>query len=546
MSRMTATETAKRTAQLRRALSGRSKSSFYSSSSLPSLVGSASSRRHLTGGSIRYEHGRDHQLARIRLSNIGICGSWRPSSHFVRINLSRHVGYVSLSSSSSVNKNILRHLSSNSTDDSNDKEGSSSGTNDVGDGDGTDLDTEWIKPDRPLSGDQGPPRDHYIDYRSSTDHYEDDHDEETSLREIEEALAAIERDEELKAKEAERQSHAQLEQQRQPVDWLQTRRSVLKQQQEIIKKQLSSEIYDEEDEDDDDDEEFVLISKREIQSLLSNLGATHINVIYDDISFPRMGGPPMKGMVFCTGSNPFHITQLATALYDYINDKRAQLQSDIELDNDDDEYGDLFSTQYGDFAVDADATTESQQHEQQWQQKQDGDKKARRVRRKTPSIFSSNKEETWRVLDCHDYIVHIQDDASRRRYQLEALWSGKDPLWKLNTDDDNAVDDYVAKHPAVMDGDETAEYLSSLVDEVELKSYHATTIAKATSSVGKKNKKKQENSRQQQLHETNDTTTTKGIISKLEKRRWTVGQESSRRIIDRQAMRRKRSRSLQR
>ena len=488
------------------------------------------------------DHGQDHLLTRINWSTIGICDNWRPSYHFARINLNRRVGYLSTSPSSSVNKNNFRHLSSNSTDDSKDKEGSSSGTNDGGEGQGSELDTGWIKPDRPLSGDQGPPRDHYIDYRRSTDHNEDDPDEETSLREIEEALAAIERDEELKAKEAERQSHAQLEQQRQPVDWLQTRRSVLKQQQEIIKKQLSSEIYDEEDEDDDDDEEFVLISKREIQSLLSNLGATHINVIYDDISFPRMGGPPMKGMVFCTGSNPFHITQLATALYDYINDKRAQLQSDIELDNDDDEFGDIFSTEHGDFAIDA--TTESQQHEQQWQQKQDGDKKARRVRRKTPSIFSSNKEETWRVLDCHDYIVHIQDDASRRRYQLEALWSGKDPLWKLNTDDDNAVDDYVAKHPAVMDGDDNAEYLSSLVDEVELKSYHATTIAKATSSVGKK--KKQENLRQQQLHESNDTTSTKNIISKLEKRRWTVGQESTHRIIDRRATRRRRSRSLQR
>ena len=53
----------------------------------------------------------------------------------------------------------------------------------------------------------------------------------------------------------------------------------------------------------------------------------------------------------------------------------------------------------------------------------------------------------WNVIDCHNYVVHIMLEETRRHLNLEALWSGEDELLKLRLNDEDTVDDYVAKNP---------------------------------------------------------------------------------------------------
>jgi ribosomal silencing factor RsfS len=60
----------------------------------------------------------------------------------------------------------------------------------------------------------------------------------------------------------------------------------------------------------------------------------------------------------------------------------------------------------------------------------------------------NDPNENWYVVDCGNFIVHIQDAVTREAVNLSALWSGKDPLRKVNASDEEAVDDYVARYPA--------------------------------------------------------------------------------------------------
>jgi ribosomal silencing factor RsfS len=58
-----------------------------------------------------------------------------------------------------------------------------------------------------------------------------------------------------------------------------------------------------------------------------------------------------------------------------------------------------------------------------------------------------NSSSNWNVVDCSTYLVHIMDTPTREALQLEDLWSGKDPIWKLDIRNEEAVDEYVSRHP---------------------------------------------------------------------------------------------------
>jgi ribosomal silencing factor RsfS len=60
---------------------------------------------------------------------------------------------------------------------------------------------------------------------------------------------------------------------------------------------------------------------------------------------------------------------------------------------------------------------------------------------------SDDPDETWLVVDCENYVVHLLDETTRRALNLEALWTGKDGLHRLNALDEEAVEDYVAANP---------------------------------------------------------------------------------------------------
>ena len=65
-----------------------------------------------------------------------------------------------------------------------------------------------------------------------------------------------------------------------------------------------------------------------------------------------------------------------------------------------------------------------------------------------PNRFSPRKiNANWNVIDCQTYLVHVLDEPTREALRLEELWSGEDPVWNLDYQDEDAVDEYVANHP---------------------------------------------------------------------------------------------------
>ena len=69
-------------------------------------------------------------------------------------------------------------------------------------------------------------------------------------------------------------------------------------------------------------------------------------------------------------------------------------------------------------------------------------------------------DSTWLVVDCRNYVVHLQDAHTRAAIDLEGLWgssststkqTNRDDLFSLNALDENAVDEYVANNPVPAD-----------------------------------------------------------------------------------------------
>jgi ribosomal silencing factor RsfS len=247
--------------------------------------------------------------------------------------------------------------------------------------------SEWIPPDRPLTGDQG--QSHLFPNIQDQNREEGEDDEEWELRRIEEELRLIEEQE--SAKEANVGASIDADPH---VDWLKTRRSVLG--QDGIEMMTPSEAVSRKQEMSDIPvKEHTLLSKNEIATCLDALGGRDIKVVLDNPKQRRMGGP--NGMVFVTVSSNSQMKSLANALIRQM--RRRKLQ----------EVG-VLGAELG-------------------------------------SEGNDDASETWMVVDCMNYIVHFQDEKTRKALDLEGLWSGKDKLHKLNTLDEDACDAYVAENP---------------------------------------------------------------------------------------------------
>jgi Ribosomal silencing factor during starvation len=169
-------------------------------------------------------------------------------------------------------------------------------------------------------------------------------------------------------------------------------------------------------------EKHTLLTCDEIQALLKYYGGHDIVVIEDDPEFSRMGGA--DGMIFCSSSDStgssgynnihqqtFRIMTLTRGLVDHMKERQL------------DEIG----------VPDAQLSLGKKTQQRQKQQRPSGGVGI------TESLSSS-----WQIIDCRNYIVHIMDPTTRANLGLEALWAGKDSLWKLDWTDEDAVDDYVA------------------------------------------------------------------------------------------------------
>jgi ribosomal silencing factor RsfS len=279
--------------------------------------------------------------------------------------------------------------------------------------------TEWIPPDRPLSGNSDNEAPRLFPHVLEKQRREGEDDEEWELRVIAEELRHMEQQEKeaaLANPRATTQS-AVTHTNEEKVDWLKTRRSALGQEDGtsgIDMMTPNEAVSRKQDMSDIPVKMHTLLSKDEIATCLDALGGRNITVVLDNPKLRRMGGP--NGMVFVTVSTNTQMRTLADALVRQM--RRRKLQNVGVLG--------------------AELGPEG----------------------------NTDSDETWMVVDCMNYIVHLQDKKTRKALDLEGLWSGKDPLHKIDTFDEEAVEKYVEDHPvpggygqSAMDWDETVKRL---------------------------------------------------------------------------------------
>lgn len=252
---------------------------------------------------------------------------------------------------------------------------------------------DWIPPNRPLAGDKG--QSHLYPMNNTDD--DDVDEEELELKRIEEQLRVLE---EQEAREQKQQQQAAavaaamaMSDAPPSVDWLQTRRQVLQEETEALDMLPPDQARSLKDQlGEIPVKKHTLLSKDEIASCLEALGGRDIKVILD--LERRMGGA--LGIIIASASTRTQLRVLAETLVRQL--RRRQLE---EMN--------VIGAQLG------------------------------------PE--GSGTDETWWVVDCRNYVVHLQDERTRRAVDLEGLWTGKDGLHLVDPLNEEEVDDYVAENP---------------------------------------------------------------------------------------------------
>ena len=253
---------------------------------------------------------------------------------------------------------------------------------------------EWIPPNRPLVGDKGQthlfPRKITFDKPKEMPGDEqrsadlDDEKADESLSSAEfEAGLALMAEKPMTAKVLPRPTDT--------VDWLASRRA--KQQglemmlpgQAKIRRQQATDLPV---------VPGMLLSLRDIEQCMLSLGGLNIKCIKDGPDH-RMGGA--LGMIFISATTTNHVKVMSDALVRQLK-KRDLAKRNVT--------GAMFGAE-----------------------------------------GSKNGDDDWVIVDCSNYIVHFQLEETRKRYNLEYLWSGKDLLHKLDTLDEQAVEEYINNNP---------------------------------------------------------------------------------------------------
>ena len=282
----------------------------------------------------------------------------------------------------------------------------------------------WIPPNRPLIGDQMP----YYDKTSlgKSDASNDDEEEEEELRRLQleidrldaeetfkpsspttstlsSSIQNIDEAEELRiiqdeiAKLEEEESRSQKKKrvvvdEDTSVDWLRTRRQVLGQKETAFTATIPG-AAGHEDLFEVEVKHHTLLKRGEIVTIMDALGGQDIKVIYDNPKERRMGGA--MGMILVTATRSSHMRIMADTLVRHM--RRRKLQ---EVD--------VLGAKHGP---------------------------------------EGQEDSNWMVVDCRSFIVHIFDEKIRQGLNFDAIWSGEDPLHRLDHSDEEAVEDYVAAYP---------------------------------------------------------------------------------------------------
>jgi len=163
--------------------------------------------------------------------------------------------------------------------------------------------------------------------------------------------------------------------------------------------------------------EYTLLSSAELSTSLSALGAEDIVVIHPGDRFGGSVSLEADGLIVATGRSASHLRVLAESIVRNLRARGLQRRGVI---------GAMLGPEGGE-----DIGT------------------SRRNRRKSGGLAGRSVDDGWMIVDCGNYVVHLQDEATRRDINLESLWQGEEgrKLRSVNMDDDDSVDDYVAANP---------------------------------------------------------------------------------------------------
>jgi len=175
----------------------------------------------------------------------------------------------------------------------------------------------------------------------------------------------------------------------------------------------------------------TLLSTDEIISCLKRLGARDTVFVQPEENTRALLG--WDGLIIATGSSNSHIRTLVDAIV--MNLRRRDL-----ADNG------VIGAKYGPEGGNAEMS-------------------AKKRRKMGHTKRGKRAGDAWMVVDCLNYLVHVQDNVTRRSIDLEGLWSpgerghpGRD-LRRINAGDEDQVDEYVAANPIP---DEYAESLITM------------------------------------------------------------------------------------
>ena len=175
-----------------------------------------------------------------------------------------------------------------------------------------------------------------------------------------------------------------------PIDWMQTRRSMLMGgTPDAILQNASQALLDEEEDDDGNIISIVehqLLSRFEIASVLEFGGGERIMTVLDDPENPTFGGA--QGYMVVTAPSNRHMVQMADQLVRQMRYRKLQ------------EIG-VVGAMRG------------------------------------PEGNKRDPQEHWMVVNCQNYVVHILLEESRNHLQLEKLWSGEDPIWTVDDSEES-------------------------------------------------------------------------------------------------------------
>lgn len=185
-------------------------------------------------------------------------------------------------------------------------------------------------------------------------------------------------------------------------DWLQTRRQVMQKSKDVFTSSstpTAGTLNTKLDLEEIPVKQHTLLSPNEISLCIRVMGGENIQLVLDIKG--RMGGMP-QGIIVVTAEHHTQRRAIAETIIDQL--RKRQLQ-DVGVVG-------------AEFGMDGDANDPSQ---------------------------------GWVVVDCHNFVVHIQNQQTRKAINLEALWSGKDDMYRINLDDEDAIDTYVAENPVPED-----------------------------------------------------------------------------------------------